>query len=90
MTKKDIRKFERVFKGVANHRRIEILLYLNKNNGASLDQIARALKCHFKTIFEHTRKLKIAGLINKYNTGNSAEHTLTPYGKKIIKIILKF
>ena len=90
MNKKEIRKFERIFKGLSNHRRIEILLYLKKNDGASLDTIAKTLKCNFKTIFEHTRKLKIAGLINKYNSGNLVEHTLTPYGKKILKIIETF
>ncbi|MCX6812083.1 MAG: winged helix-turn-helix domain-containing protein [Candidatus Berkelbacteria bacterium] len=87
MNKSQIRRLERVFKGVANHRRIEILLYLENNKDVSLDSISDYLGCNFKTISEHTRKLKIAGLINKIPTTNYVKHRLTPYGEEVLNIM---
>lgn len=78
-------KLERIYKGVANHRRIEILFLLVKFKELSLNEIADLLKCNIKTISEHSKRLKIAGLINKRYKGNVVSHTISPYGEKIIK-----
>jgi DNA-binding MarR family transcriptional regulator len=81
-------QLERNFKGVANHRRIEILLLVSQEENISLIGISKALKCNFKTLSEHTRKLVQAGLLNKTRTGDGAvRHTLSPYGKKFVKFI---
>jgi predicted transcriptional regulator len=79
------KQLERYYKGVANHRRIEILLLLAKNNGMTLIEISETLKCNFKTIAEHTRRLYQAGLIKKEYKGNFVIHTLSPYREKIVK-----
>ena len=87
---KNPKQLERIFKGISNHRRIEIILMINKNPGITLVTIAQQLDCNIKTIAEHTRKLVIAGLVNKKYIGSSVAHQLSPYGVKIIKVIEKF
>lgn len=81
---------ERVFKGVANHWRIRILDCIEKCNEISVDELSKRLNCNYKTLSEHIRRLKIAGLVYKQYSGRRVEHTLTPYGKKILKITKTF
>ncbi len=84
-------QLERHFKGVANRRRIEVLLLVDKEDKISLNEIAKVLKCNFKTLSEHTRKLVQAGLLNKTHTADGAvRHSLSPYGRKFIKFIESF
>ncbi len=90
MNENEIVRMERVFKGVANHWRLRILDCIDKHNGISVDELSEILKCNYKTLSEHIRRLKIAGLIYKKYKGRRVEHTLTPYGIKIIKIARTF
>jgi|SRR3989344_7955587 len=84
------KQIERHIKGIANHRRIEILFIIADNSEIILDEIADRLKCNLKTISEHTRRLVQAGLVNKKYRGQSVLHTLTPYGKIFYKFIKIF
>jgi len=91
MTKtKTSRQLERHLKGVANHRRIDILFLVKKSSGLTLDDIAGTLDCNFKTISGHTQKLVHAGLLNKKYQGREVIHTLSPYGQKLAKLIETF
>ena len=81
---------ERHLKGVANHRRIEILLIISKNNGITLEDITEILNANEKTIGEHTRRLYQAGLINKKYKARYVEHSLSPYGKEFVKFLKSF
>lgn len=81
---------ERHFKGVANYRRLEILLLVAKNNGITLEGITEDLNGNMKTISEHTRRLVQAGLINKEHRGRTVIHFLSPYGRLFFKFILTF
>lgn len=87
---KSSKQLERHLKGVANHRRIDILLLVCKQPGISLQEIADALKCNFKTISEHTRRLTQAGLVNKKYQGRKVEHYPSPYGERFKLIFTKF
>jgi len=87
---KTAKQLERHFKGVANHRRIEILLLIAKNEGVPLEGIAEILNCNIKTISEHTRRLVQAGLVNKKYQGRLVTHFLSPYGKKFLRFIETF
>ena len=78
---KTAKQMERHLKGVANHRRIDILILIANNDGLTVEDIADRLDCNFKTISEHTRRLVHAGLINKEYKGRTVIHTLSPYGK---------
>ncbi len=87
---KTAKQMERHLKGISNHYRIEILLYLSGNSKATLDQIVTALDANEKTIGEHTRRLFVAGLINKKYRGKFVEHTLSPYGKDFVQFLNAF
>jgi len=87
---KTARQLERHLKGISNHRRIEILRLVGKQEGISLEDIADGLECNIKTISEHTRRLVQAGLVNKKYQGRSVAHSLSPYGQRIIAFINAF
>lgn len=84
------KQLERYFKGVSNHRRIEILQLIAKKKGITVDGITETLDCNIKTISEHTRKLVQAGLVNKKHKGREVQHSLSPYGQKFLKFTQTF
>lgn len=84
------KQLERYMKGVANHRRIEILMLLAKEEGIGVDAVATRLDCNMKTISEHLRRLTHAGLIEKKYQGPMVGHFLTSYGKTIHKFLQSF
>ena len=88
--KKNAKQMERHFKGIANHRRIDILLLVSKNKGITVEQISGELGCNMKTISEHTRRLAQAGLLNKKYQGREVAHSLSPYGRRFTKFITTF
>ena len=87
---KTARQLERHFKGVANHRRIDIMRLIATYEGLRLDDIASRLRCNIKTTSEHTKKLVQAGLVNKKYNGRTVEHSLSPYGKIFYRFIKTF
>jgi DNA-binding MarR family transcriptional regulator len=87
---KTAKQLERHFKGVANHRRVEILMLVAKNPSITLEQIAESLNCNMKTTSEHTRRLVQAGLLNKNYQGRKVEHSISPYGKLFYNFIRQF
>ena len=87
---KNSRQLERHFKGIANHRRIDILFLVQDLNGITLENIAGKMECNLKTISEHTRRLVQAGLLNKQYRGRTVTHSLSPYGEKLTKFIRTF
>lgn len=88
--KKGPKKLERHFKGVANHRRIQILLLVARRPDITLDDIVTEVKGNMKTIAEHTRRLMLAGLVEKTYAGRMVQHKLTPYGRKFVEFIEEF
>jgi predicted transcriptional regulator len=87
---KSAKQMEKHLKGMANHYRIAILLLINQNKNITLEAIAEKLRANEKTIGEHTRRLVVAGLINKDYKGKYVEHTLSPYGKIFVDFLKKF
>ena len=87
---KTSKQLERHFKGIANHRRIDILLAIDEHDGLTLQNIADRLHCNFKTISEHTRRLVQAGLLNKKYKGTAVAHSLSPYGLRLVEFIKQF
>jgi DNA-binding MarR family transcriptional regulator len=87
---KTSKQLERYFKGVANHRRIEILFAVKSSKDITLEQLAEKINANFKTVSEHTKKLVNAGLLNKTYRGRGVAHTLSPYGQKFLEFIKSF
>ena len=87
---KTTKQLERYFKGAANHRRIAILLAVEREPGISVDELTERLDGNFKTISQHTHSLVRAGLLNKLYQGRSVAHELSPYGKLFSDFIRTF
>jgi DNA-binding MarR family transcriptional regulator len=87
---KTSKQLERHFKGIANHRRLDILFLIKNFDGLTLQEIADRLGCNFKTISGHTKTLVNAGLLDKKYKGRRVAHSLSPYGQKIIELIETF
>ncbi len=81
---------ERHLKGMANHYRIEILLLIEDRKKVTLEQIIKILKANRKTLGEHTRRLTVAGLVDKKYRGRYVDHTLSPYGKRFVRFLKEF
>lgn len=81
---------ERHLKGMANHYRIEILLLIAERERITLEDIIEALEANANTIGEHTRRLYLAGLVNKRYRGKFVEHSLSPYGKTFVRFLKSF
>jgi Mn-dependent DtxR family transcriptional regulator len=90
MKLKTAKQMERHIKGISNHYRIAILLLISEQPGITLEGIVDVLKANEKTIGEHTRRLAVAGLIDKNYKGKFREHTLTPYGKTLVLFLKTF
>jgi DNA-binding transcriptional ArsR family regulator len=80
----NFRKIERVVKGFANHRRIQILALLKKEPELSVDDISEKLRIGYENASDHIRKMAFAGLVLKRNQGNKVLHKLTPLAESIL------
>jgi DNA-binding MarR family transcriptional regulator len=87
---KSPRQMERHLKGVANHRRIEILFLIESSKGITVEDVAERLDCNFKTISVHIQRLVQSGLVRKNYKGRTVQHELSPYGKDIYKLLRTF
>ncbi|MEX2028879.1 MAG: winged helix-turn-helix domain-containing protein [Candidatus Paceibacterota bacterium] len=85
--KKTNRELERIVKGFANHRRLQILKLLGKEPELSVQEISDNLKSDFKNISAHITKMAIAGLLMKRSEGNMIRHKLTRRGKSILQFV---
>ncbi len=80
----EYRKVERVVRGFSNHSRLKMLDLLEKEPELSVIDIAKRLKMGYENVSDHIRKLAIAGLIMKRNSGPSVLHRLTTRGISIL------
>jgi len=78
------RALEKITKGVANHRRLEILYLLYHSPGQSVSEIAEILEVNFRTASDHTRKLVNSNLATKRSDSVSVRHVLTNIGEKLL------
>jgi len=87
LKKGKFRYIERIVKGFANHRRIQILELLKKEPEFSVLDISNTLNINFKTASEHIRRLAISGLVMKRSDGVNIRHKLTARGEYILKFL---
>ena len=86
MDKKRYRSLEQIFKGISNHRRIQIIDALDQTPELSVSDITEKLGINFRTASDHIKKLVISGTVMKRSDGISIRHALTKRGKEILKI----
>ncbi len=75
---------ERIIKGFANHRRLQIMDLLKREPELSVDEIAERLRIGYTNASDHIRKMAIAGLLMKRYEGNNVRHKLTPRAESIL------
>ena len=75
---------ERLVKGFANHRRIEILDLLKRNPELSVEEVSSRLKIGYENASDHIRKLAIAGLVLKRHEGRDVRHKLTSRAQHVL------
>jgi DNA-binding transcriptional ArsR family regulator len=78
------KKLERIIKGFANHRRLQILDLLKREPELSVEDIAEKLEIGYQNASDHIRKLAIAGLVVKRNEGAAVRHKLTVRADSIL------
>ena len=60
-----MRKFERILKGLANHRRLAILKFLHKAKEANVSEIAGVIDLSFKATSKHLNILANLDILEK-------------------------
>ncbi len=85
----EYRKLERIIKGFANHRRLEILELLHAEPELSVLEISEKLKIGYENASDHIRKLAVAGLVMKRSEGLNVRHKLTPRADFILAFCKK-
>ncbi|OGI64861.1 hypothetical protein A3H53_04805 [Candidatus Nomurabacteria bacterium RIFCSPLOWO2_02_FULL_40_10] len=83
---KNYKYLERIIKGGANHRRLQILFLLEKNPGLSVELVSSNLGVVFVTIASHLQKLHHSGLVSKKYIGRTVVHDVTKRGKDIMTL----
>jgi predicted transcriptional regulator len=84
---KNQRQLERIVKGFANHRRIEVLFLLDKRPDLSVLEICEELKVGFKTAAAHLKRMADAGLLAKSAEGRIVRHKLTARGESALALL---
>ena len=72
---------ERIFKGLANHRRLQILRILKSRGPVSLDKVAEICGIQAPTACEHARKLRLVGLVFRRRLRRCIHLELTERGE---------
>jgi len=85
--KKTDRELERIAKGFANHRRIQILSLLSIEPELSVIEISEKIKSDFKNVSSHISKMAVAGLLMKRSDFHSVRHKLTKRGLQVLKFV---
>ena len=85
----EYKRLERIVKGFANHRRIQILDLLHAEPGLTVDQVAERLGSSYFNISDHIRKMAIAGLLSKHSDGPNVRQKLTSRAESILAFCKK-
>lgn len=85
MNKKEL---EKVFKSLANKRRITILKFIKKFGRASVGDIAKAIKLSFKATSKHLIILSNVDLLEKEQNGLEVFYSITKNNHQILSKLL--
>lgn len=84
---KSFHDLERICKGFASHRRLQLLNEIGRNPELSVESLAGNLNIDYRTVSSHLKRLEIAGLIMKRHEGHHVCHKVTSRGNKILKFL---
>jgi DNA-binding transcriptional ArsR family regulator len=81
------KRLEKLVKGFANHRRIEILELLVMHPELCVGEISHKLQIEIRTASEHLRRLSIAGLVLKRYEGREVRLSVTERAREILRFL---
>ncbi len=85
MSEINFKDAEKLFKSLANKRRLQILVYLKKEKEATVGVIAEHIKLSFKSTSRHLSVLFSAGVVDKDQRGVEVYYSLSSEQHSIIK-----
>ncbi|MBI4053790.1 MAG: winged helix-turn-helix transcriptional regulator [Candidatus Doudnabacteria bacterium] len=71
-----MKELEKVFRALANRRRLSVVSYLKSNRRASVGEIAGAIKLSLKATSKHLRILNDAEIVEREQRGLTAYYFL--------------
>lgn len=80
----DYTHIEKVMKGMANKRRLQILVLLDEEGGLTLSDISERLNMGYLNVSDHARKMIASGLISRKNEGVTIHLSITTLGRNIL------
>ena len=83
------KKLERIIKGFANHRRLQVIVLLKESPELSVEEITERLHMRYENTSDHIRKLAIAGLVLKRYEGTTVRHKLTERAHTVLSLCKK-
>lgn len=83
------KKLERIIKGFANHRRLEMLDLLKREPNLTIEVICERLNIGYFNASDHIRKMALASLLTKRTVTGVVLHSLTPLGESILAFCKK-
>ena len=81
------KRLERVVKGFANHRRIEILQLLRDQPDLCIGEISEKLQIEIKTASEHVRRVVLSGLVTKRQKGREVRLRLADGTRSVLAFL---
>ena len=82
---KNVRKFERMLKALANRRRLAILRYLREEKEASVNDIADEIRLSFKATSRHLHILAHADILIRDQRSRYMFYGLNPELHRLVK-----
>ena len=83
-----MKEYEKLFKALANKRRLQILTYLKREKEATVGDVAEHLNLSFRSTSKHLLMLMHAGIVEKDQRSLSAFYALVPHLPPLTKHIV--
>ena len=81
-------EFEKIFKALANRRRLKILKYLKSKSPAVVGDIADNINLSFKATSKHLLILSNAGIVEKEQISLNMFYSISPTKHQIVSKLL--
>jgi len=86
---KDLQSHERLLKILASQKRLHILLFLQKNMRATVNEIAEAIDLKQQATSKHLRLLALAGMVKTKKRGLFVTYRLSIPQAPLVKQVLR-
>jgi len=84
----DIPQLEKYLKVLGNKKRLQMLMYMKKQRGGTVDEIADSINSKKQATSQHLRILKLAGIITHKKRGLFVTYRLSLNQDKAVKQVL--